>query len=194
MTIEGGDPPYRDSTRTDTGGNFKFWIEEGRTYDITSGPEGRLPGRRRIYIPPSNRRPVVTEQIILPDTITFRVNFPFNNATDPYEYTLDDRGIPTAERWVDVVDRLARFLRSSEGTTERVEIVGHTDPVGSDPFNLDLGRRRAEFVRRQLILRGVRPTLLILRSEGESRPLPQQQEEPEELYHARLRRVELVRR
>jgi hypothetical protein len=194
VTIENGDPPQRDSTRTNSEGRFTFRIEEGRTYGVTAGPEGRLPGRTLVYVPPSNQRPSVVGEVVLPDTITFRVNFPFNNATDPYEFTLDDRGLPTAERWTEVVDRLARFLRSEEGGGEKIEIVGHTDPVGSDPFNLDLGRRRAEFVRRELIRRGVRSSLLSVRSEGESAPLPGQLDEPQELYHARLRRVELVRR
>jgi len=36
--------------------------------------------------------------------------------------------------------------------------------------------------------------MLSVRSEGEAQPLPQGAEEPEETYHARLRRVELIRK
>jgi outer membrane protein OmpA-like peptidoglycan-associated protein len=127
--------------------------------------------------------------------VTFRVNFPFNNATDPYEFTLDDRGMPSDLRWRDMIDRTADFLRRFNGAPGRhFDIIGHTDPVGSDPFNLDLGRRRAEFIRTQLVKRGVSAALLSVSSEGESNPLPMRDNETEELYHARLRRVEMVRR
>ena len=36
-------------------------------------------------------------------------------------------------------------------------VIGHTDAVGSDPFNDALARQRADMVRAELIRRGVPP-------------------------------------
>jgi len=194
VRIEQRDPPGpADSTITRGGGRFSFPVEQGRRYEVTAGSGRSLYGREEVTVPRTGPGPI-TLDVSLPDTVTFRINFPFNNATDPYEFTLDDRGLPSTERWTDVIDNAARFLsrlRLDEG--HRVVIVGHTDPVGSDPFNLGLGRRRAEFVRRELVARGVSASLLSVESEGESRRLERADAEPEERYHARLRRVELVR-
>jgi OOP family OmpA-OmpF porin len=93
-----------------------------------------------------------------------------------------------------MIDRAAGFLRTITSPSANIEIVGHTDPVGSDEFNIGLGRRRAEFIRRELIKRGVPERLLTVRTEGERRPLAERANEPQDLYHARLRRVELIKR
>ncbi len=193
VSIVERDPPgWKDSTITGRNGEYQFDIQQGKTYDVTAGGDSTLYGQQRINVPFSNDSGIVRRNIVVPDTITFRVNFPFNNATDPYEFTLDEQGLPGGERWLDVIERMAGFLRSAN--TGIIELVGHTDPVGTDPFNLDLGRRRAEFVRRELVKRGVPSGRLVVRSEGETRPLPPVADEKEELYHARLRRVELLRR
>lgn len=194
VTVSGGDPPKSDSAITDVTGRYRIPVKEGYSYEVIAGSPGTLYMREIVRIPISDGRTTVEHDITLPDTVTFRVNFPFNNATDPYEFTLDDRGYPSDLRWVDMIDHAARFLSHMNGTSNRFEIVGHTDPVGSDPFNLDLGRRRAEFIMRELVKRGVSTSILSVRSEGEGRPLVQMQGEVRDTYHARLRRVELVRK
>ena len=52
-----------------------------------------------------------------------------------------------------------------------VEIQGHTDHVGTDEYNLKLGMRRAEAVKRVLVNNGVRADRLITSSLGESQPI-----------------------
>ncbi|MFH1091903.1 MAG: ankyrin repeat domain-containing protein [Pseudomonadota bacterium] len=53
----------------------------------------------------------------------------------------------------------------------QVEIVGHTDSHGTEAYNLELGRKRAEAVRALLIKFGVKPERLLYKSMGESQPL-----------------------
>lgn len=194
VTVSGGDPPETDSTVTDVTGRYRLRVKEGYSYELIAGSPGTLYMREIVRIPIGDGRTSIEHDVRLPDTVTFRVNFPFNNATDPYEFTLDDRGLPSDLRWVDMIDQAADFLRRMNGTSNRFEIVGHTDPVGSDPFNMDLGRRRADFIRRELVKRGVSADILSIHSEGEGRPLVQMQGELRDTYHARLRRVELVRK
>lgn len=196
VTVEQRDPPgNKDSTLTTRNGEFKFEVEEGRRYEVVAGSDSSLYVREVIRIPVRNKDGIVTHDITLSDTVTFRVNFPFNNANDPYEFTLDEKGMPSDLRWSDMIDRAATFLKRFNGaSTMRFEIVGHTDPVGSDAFNLGLGQRRAEFIRRELVRRGVNADLLSVFTHGESQPLPRAASEEEDLYHARLRRVELIRK
>ena len=47
------------------------------------------------------------------------------------------------------LDAFAELIRS-EGTSVFIEIQGHTDSLGNEALNIDLGRRRAESVRRYL--------------------------------------------
>jgi outer membrane protein OmpA-like peptidoglycan-associated protein len=52
-----------------------------------------------------------------------------------------------------------------------VDVYGHTDSTGSDQYNLDLSRRRADAVGRYLISRGVSSARLQTQGMGESYPV-----------------------
>ncbi|HXH12942.1 MAG TPA: OmpA family protein [Alphaproteobacteria bacterium] len=67
------------------------------------------------------------------------------------------------------LDQLAEFLR--QNPTRNILIEGHTDSTGSDSYNLDLSRRRAEAVRDFLIDRGVGPARITARGYGEAYPI-----------------------
>lgn len=49
----------------------------------------------------------------------------------------------------------------------RIELVGHTDPRGTDEYNQRLGRSRAESVREYMVSIGVAPTHVVVTSMGE---------------------------
>ncbi|WP_205665162.1 peptidoglycan-associated lipoprotein Pal [Caldimonas tepidiphila] len=72
--------------------------------------------------------------------------------------------------------------------TRRVTIEGHTDERGGREYNLALGQKRAESVRRSLELLGVRENQMEAVSYGEERPAVQGQSEE---AWARNRRAEL---
>ncbi len=52
-----------------------------------------------------------------------------------------------------------------------MEIDGHTDSVGADQYNMGLGQRRADAVKRYFVSKGIRESRLTARSFGESRPV-----------------------
>lgn len=52
-----------------------------------------------------------------------------------------------------------------------IVVVGHTDRVGSDPFNDNLARQRAETVRDELIRRGIAPENVVASGRGSREPL-----------------------
>jgi len=73
---------------------------------------------------------------------------------------------------------------------ELVVVSGHTDTRGSDEYNVDLGRRRANNVRKMLIKLGVRPMRVIAVSCGEWISVVKNAKTEKD--HARNRRVDFL--
>lgn len=63
------------------------------------------------------------------------------------------------------IDTLLRY----PGTD--VEVIGHTDSVGSEAYNMDLSERRGRSVADYLVARGVDPARLVVEAMGESQPI-----------------------
>ena len=85
-----------------------------------------------------------------------------------------------------LVDQHARFLQGNRGRSVAVE--GHTDERGSREYNLALGQKRAEAVRRSLGLLGVSDGQMEAISYGKEKPAVQGSSED---ARAQNRRVEL---
>lgn len=101
--------------------------------------------------------PVPEAEVAAFETIVLRpVNFRFDEATltEPAQRTLDE---------------IARSLQEQPGV--RVTIEGHTDSIGTDRYNMDLGLRRAVAVRDYLAGKGVDSDTLDVRSMGEGQPV-----------------------
>ena len=73
--------------------------------------------------------------------------------------------------------------------TARVRLEGHTDERGSREYNIGLGERRAQTVRRALLAQGVAEAQIATVSYGEERPAV---EGADEAAYGQNRRVELV--
>ncbi|MGQ0428919.1 MAG: peptidoglycan-associated lipoprotein Pal [Gammaproteobacteria bacterium] len=71
----------------------------------------------------------------------------------------------------------------------RVRLEGHTDERGSREYNIALGERRAQAVRRALMLQGAGDVQLTTVSYGEERPAA---EGSDEAAYEKNRRVEIV--
>lgn len=69
----------------------------------------------------------------------------------------------------DELDRLAELL--AQAPRFRVEIVGHTDDVGTAQANLELSLRRAAAVKTYLVGQGVGESRIVVRGEGEQQPI-----------------------
>lgn len=70
-----------------------------------------------------------------------------------------------------VVEAHARFLKADK--SKKVALEGHTDERGGREYNLALGQRRAEAVRRALVLLGVAENQLEAVSFGKEKPAVQ---------------------
>ena len=86
-----------------------------------------------------------------------------------------------------VVAAHARYLAANP--TQKVRLEGHADERGSREYNIGLGERRGQAVRRALLLQGVAEAQLSTVSYGEERPAVAGSDEQ---AYALNRRVEIV--
>jgi peptidoglycan-associated lipoprotein len=87
----------------------------------------------------------------------------------------------------DIVAAHAKYLAANHGA--RVRLEGHTDERGSREYNIGLGERRAQSVRRALLLQGAADAQISTVSYGEERPAVAGHDET---AWAKNRRVEIV--
>lgn len=64
------------------------------------------------------------------------------------------------------LDELAGKIKGR--ASDRLDAVGHSDRIGSDPYNTDLSRRRAEAVRNYLVGKGIDAGRVRTEARGES--------------------------
>jgi peptidoglycan-associated lipoprotein len=89
--------------------------------------------------------------------------------------------------YVGVVAAHAAYL--AKFPAARVRLEGHTDERGSREYNIGLGERRAQTVRKALTLQGVADSQITTVSYGEERPAA---DGSDEAAYAQNRRVEIV--
>jgi len=92
-----------------------------------------------------------------------------------------------AGQGIDVVAAHAKYLAANPQA--RVRLEGNTDERGSREYNIGLGDRRAQSVRRALLLQGVSEGQITTVSYGEERPADPGHDEA---AWAKNRRVEIV--
>lgn len=85
------------------------------------------------------------------------------------------------------LDELATLMKKNPDW--KLKISGFTDNLGSDKFNMNLSRKRAEAVKKQLISRGVSSGRLAIKSMGSTQPIANNETEEGRLKN---RRVELL--
>ncbi|MCE7862122.1 MAG: OmpA family protein [Bacteroidetes bacterium CHB5] len=79
-----------------------------------------------------------------------------------------DKAVLRAESFPEL-NRIVAMMK--EKSTMQVEIAGHTDPIGTEEYNLGLSKRRANAVSNYLIKQGVEATRINTVFFGESKPI-----------------------
>ncbi|HET7152650.1 MAG TPA: OmpA family protein [Candidatus Kapabacteria bacterium] len=175
---------------TDTSGKYSFSLPSGvRISMIAQAP-------RYFYDTYSSITPFeqkVFHNFMLPETLSLRIVFPLDDSKHPYEHTLSDSGTESNETWMQEIERVAANLKLYMQHIKRLTLVGNTDSSGTDAYNNRLGMRRAQFVKDQLIERGIPASMILVSSDGRKAPLPRRPGESEELYYARCRRTEIAK-
>ncbi len=81
-----------------------------------------------------------------------------------FEFDQDQMN-PRTRRQLEIVSHI---LRADPG--KKLTLSGHTDALGTDPYNHSLSSRRADVVRNFLISAGVQPTQIVSLAKGASQP------------------------
>src|SRR5215813_10881371 len=68
----------------------------------------------------------------------------------------------------DILNRIAGVLMTLKGFT--IAVYGYTDDIGTQIYNLQLSRRRAEAVRDYLVQAGISPTIMTTKGFGKADP------------------------
>lgn len=100
-------------------------------------------------------------------------------------FEFDRSDIPT--QYLDVLSAHAEYLIANPNAKVRLE--GHADERGTREYNIGLGDRRAQSVRRILVFQGVANDQVSTVSYGEERPAVEGSSED---AYSRNRRVEIV--
>ena len=70
-----------------------------------------------------------------------------------------------------VLNGFVTSLNGSRAKYDTVIVIGHTDSIGSDAYNMRLGLRRAEAVKAYLVSSGIDSRLIRTSSKGEREPV-----------------------
>lgn len=108
-------------------------------------------------------------------SVAFLLNDPQSPLNDPqnplaerviyFEYDSSN----VADEYLDLVAEHGKFLAANPNLKVRLE--GHADERGSREYNVGLGDRRAQSVRKLLMFQGVSPDQVATVSYGEEKPL-----------------------
>jgi OOP family OmpA-OmpF porin len=70
------------------------------------------------------------------------------------------------------LDSLAQDIQAlGAGNVSEIEVVGHTDSIGTEEYNQGLSERRAQSVVDYLVLQGIDPNIISARGAGEANPI-----------------------
>lgn len=174
---------------TDKYGDYKFILVKGKRYLVTAKSDSLFYDQFEINIDKKDTIRSISKDLKLASDKIIRINFEYDRYDAPIGNVIDSNGIETGVSWQDAIDELASNIKESAGKLKYVLLTGHTDPIGSNAYNDNLGLNRAKFVLEQLVLRGVSRELLSAESKGKRMVLERRENESEEVYHLRLRRV-----
>lgn len=173
-------------------GRFSIDLQKGKVYDIGAESEESFYAVQTIDLM-NSLDTALSLSLNLPDTLVLRINFPFDDYSNPYEFTIGDDGERLPLSWQNSLDLVARSAQRSLAKLREVVVIGHTDSMGTDEYNEKLGERRAQFIKNELIKRGIAESMLRIETRGRRQPVARRPTEDDEIFRLRNRRAEFVK-
>lgn len=179
------------TTSSDMLGNYSAVVNKGIEYEIKASTDDFFSDKIKVHLDPTDTLSNINQDFVLKRTAVLRINFNYDKWDDPYKYTIDSNGIETGNTWYKELDDISSDILNALEKIKTINLVGHTDDIASVAYNYDLGLKRVNFVKSELIKRGVPEKILTVRSAGKLEPLPTRTDEDLNKYRKRLRRVTL---
>lgn len=170
-------------------GEYSLEIPKGKDVEVVAQSADLFYDKFNVRIDTGGTTKIIRMDFKLPEMLTLRVNFPYDEYKEPYKFTLDSNGIETDETWQKAIDLVATNILESIDKMKKVIIIGHTDDIASVDYNNKLGKNRAEFISQELQNRGVPKSKIEVRTAGKSKLLIKRPNEDIDTYRKRLRRV-----
>lgn len=158
-------------------GEYEILLPVGKQYGVRAEAKDHLSTNQNLDLRKIAYGPVNQDLKLAPSDVTTPVEvapievtpiaenavIPLNNIFFNFDNaTLRKESFPELNRIVELM---------TERKTMQVEIAGHTDPVGSDAYNLKLSERRATSVTNYLIEKGVAKERILTSFFGETKPV-----------------------
>ncbi len=143
-------------------GDYAIVLTQGAEYALYSTSPGYLFKSFSFNYSETGRKDPIVVDIDL-DEIKINARAVLNNIffeTDKYDLK---------EKSVTELQEVVRFLNANP--TLRVEIGGHTDNVGSAPYNLQLSEKRAQSVANYLVQHGIDSARIVQKGYGAQQPV-----------------------
>lgn len=157
---------------TGNDGKFLFRVYENENYNLIGEQDGYLV-KRQTYttlgksVDPKTLKELITnitlDTIVVLDKIELLKPFRLENIYFEFDSV---RITPTAAK---ELDKLVQLL--TDNPDIKIEMGSHTDSVGSNSYNYQLSKGRAESTVRYLIGHGISPERLVARGYGEEQPI-----------------------
>jgi peptidoglycan-associated lipoprotein len=141
------------------GGRFQFKLKPETEYVLAAFKDGYLNDKVR------------TSTVGLEDSKEFRYEFKLSPTDEPVRvnninYAFGSYEITEESKLA--LDSVVQLLRLNPTIT--IELMAHTDHIGSAEFNSTLSQKRAQSVVDYLILKGITPARLVAKGYGETWP------------------------
>ncbi len=147
-------------------GSFLIILPLGKNYGYYAEKDGYFPLSNNIDLRSFEKDTCITFNIILYPMAYLLENqkkVRLNNIFFDFDkFELKPESFPE-------LDRVVKILK--ENSDVAIHIEGHTDSVGTDEYNLQLSRKRAESVRNYLLSKGIAPERIAIFGFGSSMPV-----------------------
>ena len=165
------------TSRTDNDGDYNVRVKAPGNYSVTADADGYLFGSTQYKVDDNGRILGGNHDIKLSEAsgrTRLLIFFDLNKSD------LQRSSYPE-------LDRVVHLMQSNPNM--EVEIAGYTDSQGSDSYNIDLSRRRANTVRDYLLRKGISDSRITAKGYGKADPISSNDNED---GRAENRRVEFV--
>lgn len=163
-TIEDKKRHHSIQGRTDSKGQIKDVVYKGGSYTLTCDKFGQHVQFDTTMEIAKTKEPLVHREVL---QITVTIRPPKSYELKGINFAFDrDRVVPDPNQ---TLDHLVDVMK--ENKNMEIQISGHTDGIGNEPYNIDLSRRRAVNVMNYLIKRGIAARRLSAKGYGPSKPI-----------------------